>query len=60
MVLVNAESMAIELFRKVGDNWSIIDYEPGDVVELTSVKLTCSIKQVYEDIIFSTEKSTQG
>jgi Uma2 family endonuclease len=59
-VLVSAESMAIELFRKVGDNWSIIDYEPGDVVKLTSVKLTFSIEQVYEDIIFSTGKSTKN
>jgi hypothetical protein len=47
--------VAIELFRKVGDNWNIIDYEPGDVVELTSVKLTFPIEQVYEDTIFSEE-----
>ncbi len=59
-VLVNAETMAIELFRKVDDNWSIIDYEPGDVVELTSIKLTFPIEQVYEDIIFSTEKSAES
>ena len=59
-VLVNAETMAIELFRKVDDNWSIIDYEPGDVVELASVKLTFPIEQVYEDIIFSTEKSAES
>ncbi len=59
-VLVEAEVMSIELFRKVGDNWSIIDYEPGDVVELTSVKLTFLIEQVYEDIVFSTEKSTEN
>ncbi len=56
-VLVDAETMAIELFRKVDNNWSIIDYEPGDVVELTSVKLTFPIEQVYEDIVFSIEKS---
>jgi Uma2 family endonuclease len=52
-VLVSAESMAIELFRKAGDNWSIIDYEPGDVVELASIKLTFSIEQVYEDVVFA-------
>jgi Uma2 family endonuclease len=58
-VLVDAEAMSIELFRKAGDNWSIIDYEPGDVAELTSVKLTFPIEQVYEDIIFPTEESTE-
>jgi Uma2 family endonuclease len=58
-VLVDAEAISIELFRKVDDNWSIIDYEPGDVVELASIKLTFSIEQVYEDIIFPTEESTE-
>jgi hypothetical protein len=52
--------MAIELFRKVDDNWSIIDYEPGDLVDLTSIKLTFPIEQVYEDIVFSTEKNAEN
>jgi Uma2 family endonuclease len=59
-VLVSAESMAIELFRKVGDNWSIIDYEPGDVVELASINLTFPIEQVYEDIVFSAENHSES
>jgi Uma2 family endonuclease len=59
-VLVDAESMVIELFRKVDDNWSIIDYEPGDLVDLTSIKLTFPIEQVYEDIVFSTEKNAEN
>jgi Uma2 family endonuclease len=54
-VLVSTESMAIDLFRKVDDNWSIIDYGSGDTVELKSVKLSFPIEQVYEDIIFSQE-----
>jgi Uma2 family endonuclease len=55
-VLVDAETMAIELFRKNdGDTWRIIDYEPGNVVELDSIKLTFPIEQVYEDIVFATE-----
>ena len=55
-VLVNAETMAIELFRKTdGESWQIIDYEPGDVVELVSVKLKFPIEQVYEDIVFAPE-----
>jgi Uma2 family endonuclease len=55
-VLVDAETMAIELFRKTdGGSWQIIDYEPGDVVELISVKLTFQIEQVYEDVVFAPE-----
>ncbi len=59
--LVDSETMAIELFRKTGDdNWRIIDYDPGDTVELTSVTLTFPIEQVYEDIIFATEPSSES
>jgi Uma2 family endonuclease len=67
-VLLDAEAMSIELFRKVDDNWRIIDYEPGDVVELAIIKLTfplaeplrMRIEQVYEDIVFSTGKNTEN
>jgi Uma2 family endonuclease len=60
-VLVDSETMAIELFRKTGDdNWRIIDYDPGDVVELTSVKLTFPIELVYEDIILTTAKGSEN
>jgi Uma2 family endonuclease len=60
-VLVDAETMAVEIFRKSdSDNWRIIDCELGDVVELASVKLTFPIEEVYEDIIFSTEKSAES
>jgi Uma2 family endonuclease len=60
-ILVDAETIAIELFRKVdGDNWRIIDYEPGDMVELNSIKLTFPIEQVYEDIVFATEKDSDS
>ena len=53
-VLVDAETMAIELYRKAdGDTWRIIDFEPGDEVELTSISLTFPIEQVYEDIEFA-------
>jgi Uma2 family endonuclease len=60
-ILVDAETIAIELFRKVdGDHWHIIDYEPEDVVELTSIKLTFPIEQVYEDVVFVTEKGSDS
>jgi Uma2 family endonuclease len=52
-VLVDAEAIAIEIFRKTHDNnWQILDHEPGDMVELASVKLTFPIEQVYEDVLF--------
>jgi Uma2 family endonuclease len=57
-VWVDVEKMAIEVFRKTdGGTWQIIDYEPGDVVELASVKLTFPIEQVYENVVFAPEKS---
>jgi Uma2 family endonuclease len=59
-VLVSAETMAIELFRKVDNNWSLIDYEPGSMVELASVKLTFPIEQVYEDIVFPPESVAES
>jgi Uma2 family endonuclease len=53
--------MAIEVFRKTdGGAWQIIDYEPEDVVELASVKLTFPIEQVYENVVFAPEKSVES
>jgi Uma2 family endonuclease len=52
-VLVEADAVAIEIFRKNdGDNWQIINYQAGDLVELKSVNLTFPIEDVYEGIIF--------
>jgi Uma2 family endonuclease len=52
-VLVDADAVAIELFRKNdGDNWQIINYQLGDLVELKSVNLTFPIEDVYEGIVF--------
>jgi Uma2 family endonuclease len=59
-VLVSAETMAIELFRKVDNNWSLIDYEQGSMVELASIKLTFPIEQVYEDVVFPPESVTES
>jgi Uma2 family endonuclease len=59
-VLVNAETIAIEIFRKTPDNnWQILDHEPGDIVELTSIKLTFPIEQVYEDVVFPEKNSAE-
>jgi Uma2 family endonuclease len=52
-VLVDADAVEIEMFRKNdGDNWRIINYQSGDLVELKSVNLTFPIEDVYEGIIF--------
>jgi Uma2 family endonuclease len=52
-VLVNSEEIEIELFRRGdGDNWQIINYQVGDVVELKSINLSIPIEQIYEDIEF--------
>ena len=57
-VLVSAEMIEIELFRKTDtDDWRIINYQAGDTVELKSINLICPIEQIYEDIVFSEQKS---
>jgi Uma2 family endonuclease len=60
-VWVDVETMAIEVFRKTdSESWQIIDYEPGSMVELASVKLTFPIEQVYEDVVFPPESVTES
>jgi Uma2 family endonuclease len=52
-ILVDSSLVAIELFRKNnGDNWQIINYQAGDLIELKSINLTFPIEQVYDEIIF--------
>jgi Uma2 family endonuclease len=52
-LLVDAEKIAIDLYRhnELG-NWEIINYQPGDTIELKSVNLSCLIEDLYEDIVF--------
>ncbi len=52
-ILVDSSSVAIELFRKKnGDDWQIINYQAGDLIELKSINLIFPIEQVYDEIIF--------
>lgn len=52
-VLVDASKVAIDLYHKDdNENWYIINYEPGDSIELKSVNLTFQIEEVYEGIAF--------
>jgi Uma2 family endonuclease len=50
-VLVSTDRIEVELFRRSDrDNWQIINYEAGDIIELKSIDLSVSIGQIYEDI----------
>jgi Uma2 family endonuclease len=52
-VLVSVDEIEVELFRRGdGDNWQIINYQAGDIVELKSINLSIPIEQIYEDIEF--------
>lgn len=54
-VLVDSETIAIEIFRRTQeDTWQILNYQTGDVVELTSVAFTFPMEAIYEDIMFET------
>ncbi len=56
-VLVDASKIAIDLYHKDDTgNWQIVNYEPGDSINLKSVNLTFSIKQLYDDIEFVVEE----
>lgn len=56
-ILVSAEAIEIELFRKAGtDIWQMLDYQAGDIVEFKSINLTFPIERVYEEIVFSEQK----
>jgi Uma2 family endonuclease len=52
-LLVDAEKIAIDLYRQnESGNWEIINYQAGDTIELKSINLSCSIEDIYEDIVF--------
>jgi Uma2 family endonuclease len=52
-VLVSANEIEIEVFRKTDrDNWQIVNYQVGDIVELKSISLSIPIEHIYEDIEF--------
>lgn len=53
-VLVSSKEIAIDLYRKTQNGrWEIINYRPGDIVELQSVNLSFPIEQAYRGIDFS-------
>lgn len=53
-VLVSSEEISIDLYHKNSNShWEIINYRPGDTVELQSVNSSFPIEQVYRGIDFS-------
>ena len=53
-LLADAEKVAIDLYYKneSSSSWEIINYQGGDIIELKSINLSYSIKDIYEDIVF--------
>ena len=53
-VLVSSEAKTVEVFRRdQKGTWAFIPYGEGDDIELTSLSLSLSIEDIYEDVIFA-------
>ena len=57
-LLVDARSIRIEIYRKERKKWVYEAFEAGDDVELTTLNVSFSIQDAYEDVIF--EKDEKG
>ena len=53
-VLINSEAIEVDVYH-INDRgrWEILNYLPGDTVELESINLTLAIEQIYQGIIFT-------
>lgn len=51
-VLVSADKIELDLYRKSGEKWEILNYFAGDLVELESINFTFPIEQLYQGIKF--------
>ena len=53
-LLVSSACIEMDLYRKnnVGD-WVIVNYQPGDAVELKSIEFSFPIEQVYEGLMLT-------
>jgi Uma2 family endonuclease len=59
-VLVDTQKIEIDIYSKNDrGRWEILSYVAGDSIELTSINLTFSIEQVFENIIFDSELENQ-
>lgn len=53
---IDSRECKIELYRKEPPKWVYYAFGEGDEVELTSINVLFSVKDVYEDIVFTAEK----
>jgi Uma2 family endonuclease len=52
-ILVSTAEIAIDIYRKNDrGRWEIINYRPGDPIELESINLTLPIERVFKGIVF--------
>jgi Uma2 family endonuclease len=52
-VLIDSEQISVEVYhRSAGKLWLYAQYEPGEMVALSSVDFECPIDVIYESIVF--------
>ena len=55
-LLVSSTSIEMDLYHKNNaDEWIIVNYKEGDIVELKSINLSFSIEQIYRNLILIPE-----
>lgn len=47
-VLVSQAAQRVELYRRAGSGWEIVEFAPGDVVQLASLDLALSFADIYD------------
>lgn len=52
-VLIESEKVSVECYRRgEGRLWLYTPYTAGDILTLESINFSCSIEQLYEDVLF--------
>ena len=54
-LLVDSQSMRIEIYRKEQKKWMYDAFEAGDMVELASMSVLFPVIDAYEDVVFEKE-----
>ncbi|MFM7578768.1 MAG: Uma2 family endonuclease, partial [Microcystaceae cyanobacterium] len=55
-LLVSSTSIEMDLYhQKDNGEWSIINYQEGDIIELKSIQLTWAIEQVYRGLVLTSD-----
>ena len=50
-LLISSTKIEMDLYHKTqADDWVIINYQPGDTIELSSIGLSFAIKHVYRGL----------